>query len=758
MITSQPAKINKVEVIPGVSDHDIPLVEVDVSPTRRRQPPRSIPLYGKADWDSIRKELDDIATKIISGAKHKTANQLWLMFKDTITEAIKKYVPFRTCKSKESLPYMTTEIAKLIRKRDRAFKQRKKGQRNFQQSTAGYQTVDQKVKELKKEIQKKLRTAYWDYIEDIITPMGTEEGTEYNGMKKFWRFIKSGKKDFSGITSMKGKDGITTEDPEKMANMLNDNFDSVFQNEEPLDPDLLPATSPHPTMDDIEITEPGVRKMLLGLKPHKAMGPDQVGPRVLKELAPTISPILTAIFRRSYETGVIPDDWRRANVVAVHKKGRKCDATNYRPISLMCVCCKLMEHVVASGIMKHARTNNLLYDLQHGFRERRSCETQLLGFQADILKNMADGKQTDAVVLDFSKAFDKVSHSKLVAKLGHYGVRGRTNAWIRDFLTDRKQTVVLNGASSCETKVRSGVPQGSVLGPCLFLFYINDLPEGLRSEVRLFADDTVVYISVSLVQDAETLQRDLAKLEEWEKKWGMQFHPGKCQVIIFTRKRKPIRHTYMLHGQALENVKEAKYLGVTFQEDMKFTTHIDNISASANRSLGFIKRNLRINSTQLKTTAYKALVCPLLEYAPTVWDPHTQKGIKQVEKVQRRAARYVQNRYRNQSSPTDMINELRWITLEERRRQQRLNMMYKMTFGHVAVDTAQYLIPKPPNTRSSRLNHAHSYVISQTNTDYQKFAFFPRTARDWNDLPSHIVGAETASAFRARLARHAASE
>ncbi len=205
--------------------------------------------------------------------------------------------------------------------------------------------------------------------------------------------------------------------------------------------------------------------MLERLKPHKAMGPDEVGHRVLKELSSTIAPILTVIYHQSYNTGELPEDWRKANVVAVYKKGRKCEPSNYRPISLTFVCCKILEHIVASSVMHHAYDHNIL---QHGFQDRSSCETQLFGFQADILRSMADGKQTDAIILDFSKAFDMVSHRKLVAKMKFYGVRGRT--WIQSFLADRSQIVVLEGAQCYQANFKFGVPQGSVLGPCLFFF------------------------------------------------------------------------------------------------------------------------------------------------------------------------------------------------------------------------------------------------------------------------------------------------
>ena len=232
-----------------------------------------------------------------------------------------------------------------------------------------------------------------------------------------------------------------------------------------------------------------------------------------------------------------------------------------------------MEHIIASGLTKHFNQNDILYDLQHGFRERRSCETQLLQLIDDLARNMTEGKQTDLILLDFSKAFDKVNHLKLLYKLQVHGVQGRTLGWIESFLLGRSQTVVLNGESSDELPVLSGVPQGSVLGPILFLLYINDLPENLQSQVRLFADDTAVYLAVQGPDGSEKLQNDLNLLQEWEEKWDMEFNPSKCQVLHITRSRRPIRYNYTMHGQTLDSVEKARYLGVDISSDLSFSHH-----------------------------------------------------------------------------------------------------------------------------------------------------------------------------------------
>ena len=249
-----------------------------------------------------------------------------------------------------------------------------------------------------------------------------------------------------------------------------------------------------------------------------------------------------------------------------------------------------MEHIIASNLSKHLNKHNILYELQHGFREKRSCETQFIQLVEDLGRQLSLGKQTDLILLDFSKAFDKVNHLKLLYKLSCFGVKGNTLDWIQSFLTGRSQTVVLDVESSEEVKVTSGVPQGSVLGPLLFLLYINDLPENIQSQVRLFAD--AVYLTVTNMQDSQVLQSDLESLQHWERTWDMEFNPGKCQVIHITRSKSPVKSRYFMHNQELESVDAAKYLGVTISKDLSWNTHINNITSTANKTLGFVKEML----------------------------------------------------------------------------------------------------------------------------------------------------------------------
>ena len=248
------------------------------------------------------------------------------------------------------------------------------------------------------------------------------------------------------------------------------------------------------------------------------------------------------------------------------------------------------------------------------------------------------------MILDFSKAFDKVSHRHLLLKLEHYGIRGPTLSWIGDFLANRTQRVMIEGTQSETAPVTSGVPQGSVLGP-LFLCYINDLPTCVSSDIRLFADDCLLYRTIHSQQDAVILQEDLNMLQQWEAKWLMSFNPGKCEVLRVTNKRKHIIHThYKIHGMIIDTVDKTKYLGVTIQSKLNWKPHIHNITKKANSVRAFLQRNLSNCSRPVKEQAYKTYVRPILEYASTVWDPHTKELTSQLEMVQRRAARLCDRR------------------------------------------------------------------------------------------------------------------
>ena len=295
----------------------------------------------------------------------------------------------------------------------------------------------------------------------------------------------------------------------------------------------------HPDINPIVIKKEGLMKLLLNINVHKATGPDDISGKLLKTLAPNIVEIYTLLFQTSLNQGKIPKDWKSAKVIPIFKKGDKSKPENYRPVSLTSITCKLLEHIIYSNIMDHLEKHEILNDIQHGFRQKRSCESQLITAINDFSKCLNHRGQIDSILLDFSKAFDKVDHKGLIVKLENNGISGNVLKWIEAFLFGRTQTVLVDGAESNEIAVRSGVPQGTVLGPLLFLIYINDININITpgTKLRLFADDSFLYREIKDTNDCKILQNDLETLQKWEKKWKMEFHPEKCQLLRITKKK-----------------------------------------------------------------------------------------------------------------------------------------------------------------------------------------------------------------------------
>ena len=297
----------------------------------------------------------------------------------------------------------------------------------------------------------------------------------------------------------------------------------------------------------------------------------------------------------------------------------------------------------------------------------------------------------------------------------------------------------------------SGVPQGTFLGPLLFLLYIIDLPDNMQSSVRPFADDALLYSIVASDADCDLLQSDLRKLESWQYHWQMEFNPSKCKIVTIshTCKNNPRHRKYVFCGVELEQVDSFPYLGVSISSKLKWSDHVSMTAAKANKSLGAIQRNLWSCPKNVKEIAYKSLVRPKLEYTSAAWDPIFKKDISALERVQRKAAWFCSQNYNRYASVTDMIKDLGWATLETRRRQSRLTLVYKLTHGLIDIDNREYLIQRSESR--TRGSHQFKFCGPYGNKDVFKFLFFPKTIADWNFLPEAIVLSTSLEIFKHRL-------
>jgi hypothetical protein len=370
----------------------------------------------------------------------------------------------------------------------------------------------------------------------------------------------------------------------------------------------------------------------------------------------------------------------------------------------------------------------------------------------DILSIRDKGVQSDIAILDFSKAFDKVPHARLINKLRLYGIHGNTLNWIEAFLHGRTQEVVIDGQFSREADVTSRVPQGTVMGPLLFLLFINDLPSVVdpSTTCRLFADDCLIYREIHNEEDQVSLQKDLTALEQWSVQWGMHFNAKKCNIMTVSRGT-PLHKFYQLNDTILDGVDSCTYLGVTLSKDAKWTSHVTTCAKKANARLGFLRRNLRGCPKDLKRTAYVSLVRSLMEYSASIWDPHLVKDKNALEAVQRRAARWIRRDYSSRASVSAMLKELGLDNLEQRREDQRLTLMYKLVNGLVVVQPADIgLLPADSRTRAA---HSQKFRHQRSITIEMRHSFAVRTIHTWNNLPVSTAEAGSLTQFKGQLSK-----
>ena len=571
--------------------------------------------------------------------------------------------------------------------------------------------------------------------------------------KPFWTYIKSLRKENQGIPTLQTPSGILAATNISKANTLVNQFTSVFTKE--ITETLPNLHSVHPEMPKISFGLEGIAKLLSNINHTKAAGPDKLPARLLKETAHQIAPMYTNLFSQSYQHGLLPDSWTHSTVCPIFKKGNRSLPENYRPISLTAIPCKLFEHIIVSKIWDHLNKHNIITNRQHGFRKGMSCETQLIEALHDWTEIMNKGQsQIDVILLDFSNAFHSVPHQRLLHKLKSYGIRHHTLNWINAFLTNRTHQVLVNGSHSETQIVTSGVPQGTVLDPLLFLLYINDIENNLTSKIRLFADDSALYRKIDTLADSHSLQQDILRLQDWADKWQMKFNIKKCKLLRITKRTKTIiRFKYLMHTPTspsntrhpqqtstaadnilnldsslssnsivLDEVKSDKYLGVILDNKLPFNQHIDEIVNKTTKLLNLCRRNLHMCDHHTKGIAYKTIVRPHLEYASTAWNPYTAHNIDQIESVQRRAARFILRNYNYgpDSHLTYQIQHtLKWIPLQHRCTLYDLVTFYKIRANYINIRFPETVKPLDNHhTKQTDIYTSNPFTQMHTNISF----------------------------------------
>lgn len=498
-------------------------------------------------------------------------------------------------------------------------------------------------------------------------------------------------------------------------------------------------------LSEIQVTEDIVRTKLKRLREDKAAGPDGLFPRYLSHIQESLVTPLTMLFSKSFKEGRVPQDWKCANISPLFKSGTRKKPENYRPVSLTSQISKLCEMIIKDALVSHLDKFSLLLDSQHGFRRGRSCLSNLLTFLDQITCWLDNGLGADAIFLDFAKAFDKVPHKRLIEKLHGHGVTGAALEWIKDWLQNRIQRVVIQGESSAWRSVSSGVPQGSVLGPVLFLIFINDLDLDLSCCTLKFADDSKIYGNIASQADAYRLQTDVNSLIAWSNTWQMPFNVAKCKVMHFGYHNCANPFSYTMNGSILPAVSTERDLGIVINNDGKVNSQCAQACLKANRLLGMIKRTIVYKESDVMVRLYKSLVRPLVEYCTAAWSPFYQKDKFLIEQVQRRFTRLIPGLEKLEYR--ERLRRLGLWQLDERRVRADLIVVYKMHHGLTKPSFDSFFKTTGDRTRGNGVKIYKSRCL----LDLRKHFFTDRVVDYWNKLDPDTVQASSLNSFKHHL-------
>lgn len=672
--------------------------------------------FKRADYDGLNQFLMSVDWSAVL-VNCQDVNIYWQEFVKVLNLGIDKFVPSRmasalSAKCSKSYPKF---IQRLYKKKQCAWRSYKR-----------FKT--ERLKEKYEQVETKCRTALSTYFSNIENRLSADAD-----LGKFYKYVNNRIVSRTGTGAIKNSQGELVVDDEKKADCFNRFFSSVFTRDNGNCP-AINSRSMGNRLCDITFSYDLVHKAIKSLKMKKSAGPDGLSSSFIKNVAEGVSYPLMLIFDQSFCSGKLPDIWKTALVTPIFKKGLACELNNYRPISLTCTCCKIMETITKNQMLEYLLLNNFISKHQHGFLSKHSTCSQLIECTNDWTLALRCRNAVDVAYIDFSKAFDSVCHNKLYVKLQSYGIDGKLLSWIREYLSDRTQRVKIGRSMSGMTSVLSGVPQGSVLGPLLFLLFINDIIDefGDFLSVKLFADDIKIYAVLDNVIKSDLLQAGLNKLHQWSVKWQLNLNISKCFVLNIGINN--AQRTYHINDTALSNALDAVDLGVTVDSKLRFYKHVSAITSKAHQRAALILRCFKSRDPYLLFRAFCVYVRPILEYCSSVWNPVYKCDIRMLEGVQRRFTKKLSGCH--SLSYSNRLLKLGAESLQLRRLKADLVMMYRSLFGHVNIDTSN-LFRRASNSHNTR---GHLFKLDKEHGDLncRMHSFACRSVNVWNSLPADI--------------------